>query len=364
VGGQNVTAFKASEYCSPTGKGSVIETGDQITGLKDLHVSLSGQTLRFWYTTDQDAVHYYTANSAALSTGTVVPLLPEGTSGQISSMLSLKSSDGSDQTLVSSLISVDENGNLVLLQQDSVSQLWQTYPFWYATDLNVIELQGFMLRMHATATTDDESSLIPGCWLQVSCSGVVRCIVNGRHATLGPTAQWYQTDAKGVLNILMQSDDASCFVFTANAYRAAKPGSPETPLQIPALDPSVKLIQKLDGVSTPDDVRALKKHDGTPLVSPSTSDDDFKAAADSIKTLVDQAHQRQDGTQQLLKSFKVSGGAVALDLRSYSFGDFLNDVEGGWHWVENKFEDAWEWGCQFIGRYPPLPLTVLFIYMS
>ncbi|KAL6901484.1 hypothetical protein GGI43DRAFT_433631 [Trichoderma evansii] len=343
VGGQNVTAFKASEYCSPTGKGTIIETGDQITSLKNLHVSLSGQTLRFWYTTDQDAVHYYTANSTALSTGTVVPLLPEGTSGQISSMLSLKSSDGSDQTLVSSLMSVDESGNLVLLQQDSVSQLWKTYPFWYATDLNVIELQGFMLRMHATATTDDESSLIPGCWLHVSCSGVARCIVNGKHATMGPTAQWYQTDAKGVLNILMQSDDASCFVFSADAYRAAKPGSTETPLQIPALDPSVKMIQKLDGVSSPDDVRALKKPDGTPLVSPSASDSDVQAAANSIKTLVDQAHQRQNDGQQSLKSLKISEGAVA-----FSVGDFVNDIEGGWHWVENKFEDAWAWGCQFV----------------
>ncbi|RFU77335.1 hypothetical protein TARUN_4887 [Trichoderma arundinaceum] len=353
VGGQNVTAFKASEYCSRTGKGTVIETGDQITGLKDLHVSLSGQTLRFWYTTDADAVHYYTTNSTALSTGTVVPLLPEGRGGQISSMLSLKSSDGTDQTLVSSLVSVDENGNLVLLQQDSVSQLWQTYPFWYASNLNIIELQGYMLRMHATATTDDESSLIPGCWLHVSSSGVVRCIINGRHATLGPTAQWYQTDAKGVLNILLQSDDASCFTFTADAYRAAKPGSPETPLQTPVLDPSVKLIQKLDGVSTPGDVRALRKKDGSPLVSPNASDDDVKAAADSIKVLVDQAHQRQDGSQQLFQSFKASArvatsGMAAVDARFYSAGDFLDDLEGGWHWVESKFEDAWEWGCQFI----------------
>ncbi|KAK0757264.1 hypothetical protein N5P37_009982 [Trichoderma harzianum] len=305
IGGQIITAFKSSEYCSAKGKGTVINTGDQVSGLKDLHVTLSGQTLRFWYTTNTDAVHYYTAQSTALSNGTVIPLLSEGKGGQISGLLSLKSADGSDQTLVSSLLSVDEYGNLVLLQQDSVSQLWQTYPFWYASDLNVIETKGFMLRMHATATTSDEASLIPGCWLRVSASGVVRCTVNGRYASLGPTGQWYQTDAKGVLNIQLQSDDASCFVFSADSYRAAKPGSPETPLQNPLLDPSVKVIMKLDNVQTPEDVRALKKQDGTPLIPSNASDDDVKSAAASIQALVDQTRQNQGDSQQLLKSFKA-----------------------------------------------------------
>lgn len=155
-----------------------------------------------------------------------------------------------------------------------------------------------------------------------------------------PTAQRYQTDAKGVPNILLQSDDASCFMFTADAYGAAKPRSPKTPLQSRVLDPSVKLVQKLDGVSTPADVRALKKHDGTPLIQSSVSDDDVKAAADSIKTLVDQAHQ-QSGSQQLLKSFKAatkittklaaSEGAITRDAQALSFGDFVDDLEGGWH---------------------------------
>ncbi|KAL7948582.1 hypothetical protein V8C42DRAFT_363071 [Trichoderma barbatum] len=351
VGGQNIIAFKASEYCSPTGKGTIINTGDKVSGIKDLHVTLSGQTLRFWYTTNADAVHYYTAQSTALSNGTVIPLLSEGKGGQISSMLSLKSADGTDQTLVSSLLSVDEYGNLMLLQQDSVSQLWQTYPFWHATDLNVLEVKGFMLRMHATATTSDEAALIPGCWLRVSSSGVVRCTVNGRYASLGPTGQWYQTDAKGVLNIQLQSDDASCFVFSADAYRAAKPGSLETPLQAPVLDPSVKVIMKLDGVQTSEDVRALKKKDGTPLVPSSASDDDVKGAVESIKVLVDQARQGQGDSQRVLNSFKArslvatSGGEMARGMQAFSIEDTFKDL---WYTVEDKFEDAIEWGVDFI----------------
>lgn len=286
----------------------------------------------------------------------MIPLLSEGKGGRISSVLSLKSRDGSDQTLVSSLLSVDEYGNLSLLQQDSATQLWKSYPFWYASNQNVMELRGFMLRMHATADDGSEAALIPGYWLRVSASGVVRCIVNGRHATLGTTGQWYQTDAKGVLNIQLQSDDASCFVFSANAYRAAKPGSPETPLQNPDLDPSVKLILKLDGVSTPGDVRALKKKDGTPLVPASASNDDVKGAAAAIKVLVDQTKLPQSENQQLRKSVKAiaglvvaSGGLAANAVRSLSIVDTAKDW---WHDVENGVEDAVDWSVNWVGKFP------------
>ncbi|KAL7807007.1 hypothetical protein V8C44DRAFT_192714 [Trichoderma aethiopicum] len=199
VGGPNLSAFKASEYCSPTGRGTAISTGDIVDSLKNLQVIVSGQTLRFWYTTDADAVRYCTADSTTLSKGTVILLLSEGKRGRIAGLLSLKSRDGSDRTLVSSLLSVDEYGNLSFLQQDSATQLWKTYLFRYASNQNVMELQGFMLRMHATATDGSEAARIPGCWLRVGASGVVRCIVNGRHATLGATGQRYETDAKGVL---------------------------------------------------------------------------------------------------------------------------------------------------------------------
>ncbi|KAI8717021.1 hypothetical protein NCS52_00997300 [Fusarium sp. LHS14.1] len=355
VGGQNVTAFKAKEYCSPKGAGTPIEMGDLVGSIKDLQVSQSRETLRFWYTTEADAVHYYTTKSTSLSNGKVTPILPEGQGGRISSMISLKSADkhAGSPALVSSLLSVDENGNLTLLQQDSASQLWQKYPFWHASTENVIELRGYMLRMHAVASNDNESSLIPGCWLRVSSSGVVRCIVNGRHASLSPVPQWHQTDAKGVLNIMLQNDDATCHQFAADVFRAAKPGSPETNLEIPILDPSRKMIKKLDGVKTADDVAQLRKPDGTRLV-PNASHDDLKAAADSISTLVDQAHKFHEGSQQQFSSFRVEklssgvGGAVPYNAQFFSLGDLVDDLEGAWNWVEEKLKDAVKWGCDFI----------------
>ncbi|KAL5592278.1 hypothetical protein FOBRF1_013304 [Fusarium oxysporum] len=354
VAGQNVTAFKAKEYCSPKGTGTSIDTGDLIQSIKDLHVSQSGETLRFWYTTDADAVHYYTTKSTALSGGTITPILPEGQGGRISSMLTVNSAGnhGSDSVLVSSLISVDENGNLILLQQDSATQIWQRYPFWHASTENVIELRGYMLRMQAVASSDNEPSLIPGCWLRISSSGVVRCIVNNRHVSISPTPQWLQTDAKGVLNIMFQNDDTTCHQFAADCFRAAKPGSFEITLEDPILDPSKKMIKKLDNVKTADDVANLRKPDGTPLVS-SASPEDLKAAADSISTLVDQAHKFHENSQSEVLSFSEAMSSLDIGRATpysqlFSFGDLIDDIAGAWNWVEEKFKDVVKWGCDFI----------------
>ena len=107
--------------------------------------------------------------TSSLSEGVLVPLLAEGRGGRISSMLSLRSQQGESTASVSSLISVDESGNLTLLQQDAVSKIWQEYPLWHASSDNVMEVNGYMLRMHATIVNDDgkpnneSASLIPGC---------------------------------------------------------------------------------------------------------------------------------------------------------------------------------------------------------
>ncbi|KAF4334795.1 hypothetical protein FBEOM_11362 [Fusarium beomiforme] len=353
VGGQNVTAYTAKDYCSSEGTGTTIDTGDLIHSLKDLHVSQSGETLRFWYTTDADAVHYYTTKSTSISGGTITPILPEGQGERISSMLTVQKGLSGSPLIVSRLISVDENRNLVLLQQDLQSQIWQRYPFWHASTENVMKLRGYMLRMQAVANKEDESYLIPGCWLRISSSGVVRCIANNKHISISPTPQWLQTDTKGVLNIMFQNDDTTCHQFAVDRFRAGSPGSSEGSSEMAiedlVLDPSKKMIKKLDHVKTAEDIANLQKPDGTPLVS-GASPDDLKAAADSISTLVEQAHMfhSNSNSQALPYSNDVSSLDTAPVTPYFSFGDLVDDVTGAWHWVEEKFKDVVTWGCHFI----------------
>lgn len=354
VGGEKITAFQPREYLSPSGKGTVIDTLDKVTGLKDLHLSQAGENLRLWYTTDKDAVHYYTTTTSDLAKGTYLPLLAEGHGGRTSSLLSLRPRDGHSDALISSLISVDEYGNLSLLQQDTASQLWQQYPFWHASNQNVMEVKGFMLRMHTAVVNDtndppskaDGANLVPGCWLRVSSSGLVRCIINGRHATLSPTAQWHQTDVKGVLNILLETEDATCHQFAADRFRPAKAKASEGErlLTDPILDPSGKVIQKLYGINTAEDIRGLKKPDGTPLL-PKVSDEDAKAAAEAIQVLVKQARQIHKDDKQRMESYMTTGFE---SLPYFTFDDFGDLVVAGWHYLGEKVSSVTKWGCELL----------------
>ncbi|RAH63727.1 uncharacterized protein BO66DRAFT_476374 [Aspergillus aculeatinus CBS 121060] len=363
VGGKEITALAYKDYSShKTSAGTVIDSLKRISDLKDLHVSQTGESLRLWYTTATDAVYYYTTKTTALSEGIVIPLLAKGQGGRISSLLSSRPADGDNKLLVSSLLSVDETGNLSLLQQDPASQVWQQYPFWHASEETITEVKGSMVRLHTTVTNDsdgDAADLLPGCWLRVSCSGLVRCIVNGHHTTLSPTAEWYQTDAKGVLNILLQTDDATIHQFAAEAYRPAQKPSQsvslssaaaaERALTDPILDPSRKILPKIQDIKTGDQVKNLKKADGTPLFEKAPDDPD--GVAKIFQKLVASANDLHAEEKQKLQAYHA---AIASPNSStpvpYGFWSDIGDaLSGAWHWITSVAEDVWQWTCDVVG---------------
>lgn len=345
VRGKEITQFTAMEYTSRKGKGTVINTPDNIDGLKDLHVSQSEEELRLWYTTDADVVHYYSRTTEDPTAGEVIPLLSEGQGGRASSMLNARLVVNKDDTeLVSSLVSVDETGYLTLLQQDASTQIWQQYSFWHASEKNIIELRGYLLRMHAIAEeNDDKATVIPGCYLRVSSSGVVRCIINCRDATVSPAPQWLQTDTMGVLNIMLQNVDATCNEFCADAYRAYQKGSPEIPLRnTKILNPASKLVKKLDGVKTASDLRALRAPDGSKMVDDGVSDDDAANGAECISVLVYQVHdfyeeekqqQLKEHHERLWSSFRAGKPLSGIFIHWKHIG---HKIKGIWHHIHNK----------------------------
>ena len=158
MGGDKISTFQPKDYVSPKGHGAII-TGLQLElGLKDIHVSTHGDELRVWYTTKTDSASYYATKTSALSEGRLVPLLTEGQGGQISSSLSLRPTKGQPDMPVNSLVSVDEHGALLLLQQDPKSGIWQQFPFYHVSHTNVMKVQGYTLRLQAKAVSDSTDS--------------------------------------------------------------------------------------------------------------------------------------------------------------------------------------------------------------
>ena len=188
----------------------------------------------------------------------------------------------------------------------------------------------------------------------MSSSGQVRSAINGRHATLSPTAQWYQTDAKGVLNIVLETKDATCHQFAADAFRSAN-GGIERALGSPLLDPTHKVAKKLEGIKSADDLRALRKPNGEPLIQDNILEEDLKTGAKSIDILIDQIHKfhEQDGAKIAAYNMTLStrSANASLSIGQFDFfGDLVDDVEAIWHWLDEKIKDIVKWGVELVGK--------------
>ncbi|GMG13227.1 unnamed protein product [Aspergillus oryzae] len=363
VAGDKIAYFLPKDYLSPKGTGTVIDNLEHVPGMKDIHCSQSQEDLRLWYTTVDDALYYYTTTTSDLSEGVNIPLLPEGQGGRASGLLCAQARDDDSDLLVSSLLSVDQDANIYLLQQDSASKAWQRYPFWFSSEKNVKEVEGYMLRFQVVQNNDpedpnndDEGEMIVGSWLYVTCSGLVRCFINGKPANLSPAGDWYQTDVKGVLNVLLQTEDATCHQFAVQRYRPVEiPGgkrqrNSERLIEDPVLDPSEKVVGRLKNIQTEDDLRALRRQDGTPLIGPGVPDGDVIRAAQAFQQLSERADEIHLDQKQKLAAYRLAarelkGQASGGETVPFGFFDDAWDwLTGAWNWVEDKVKDAIDWG--------------------
>lgn len=368
VAGDKITQFLPRDYLSTKGTGTAVDNLDNVPGLKDIHCSQAQENLRLWYTTVDDAVYYYTTTTADLSEGIRIPLLPEGQGGRVSGLLCAQSRDNESTLLVSSLLSVDQDANIYLLQQDSASKAWQRYPFWFSAEKNVKEVEGYMLRFRVVqdndpegSNNDDEGEMIVGSWLFVSCSGLVRCFINGKAATISPSGDWYQTDAKGVLNVLLQTEDATCHQFAVQRYRPVEiPGEKrrsdsERLIEDPLLDPSEKVIARLKNIKTEDDLRGLKRQDGSALIGPDVPTGDVSRAAEAFQQLSDRADEIHLDQKQKYAAYKMAVRELKLQAAGGEiapfgfFGDAWDWITGAWQWVGDKVTDAIDWGVKLVG---------------
>ena len=366
VGGNEITALKSSEYVHPNKPGISIVTKGSSLGLKDIHVSTLRDDLRIWYTTKAAGVQYYTTKMNALSNGRLVPLLPHGQGGQISGLLSLRSTNGQQGLPVSTLVSVNKDASLLLLQQDPRSGVWQQFPFYHASKTNVMEVKGYTLRMQAKASSNSgnngpgpDQALIPGCWLRVSSSGVIQCIINGRTASLTTTGQWFATNAQGILNILFATKDASCYKVLAEAFRPANTSEDSSAFRLldaPILDPSLKVVSKLECIKSPQDLRTAKTQTGEMLISTNTSDDDVKKGAAAIKLLRDQIQNLEKRDNESLKVFRSTlahQGQKSVYPVPFFWDEVLHGLGDAFNWLWEKAEEAWDWIVDKAGEINP-----------
>jgi hypothetical protein len=312
VGGDHITSFTWKQYVVPKGSGTPIVTGDKSLGLKDLHLAKTEKNLTVWYTTTNDAVHYYSASLDDLNGGLLVQLLPDGASGQVSGLLSATSAHGN--VLVHTLISVNRNGHLTMLQQATDSGMWESIPFYTPSSTNNMEIPSYTMRIRATADGSDPDENPQNCQLRLTSSAQVQVTANGASSTLTQDGIWVTTDSNGTLSLIVATSDLACVTIKIDRFKS-QVGLvkiiPDT-----TVNPTQKTTKNLQPISSGQDLLRAKTQTGEPLIAAGTVDPEIAdQAAEAI------SHLSSQQTKQLL-----TNADFKKQTRNVKFSDHVKGI--------------------------------------
>ncbi|KDQ53519.1 hypothetical protein JAAARDRAFT_209881 [Jaapia argillacea MUCL 33604] len=283
VGGDVITQYTYDDYKKSTGTGTTIvqDPDSNPLGIKDIHNALNGTNITVWYTVGSDAAFYYSASTSSMGQGLLVQLLPDGAGGQISGLLASKNDD---DVLVNTLVSVDESGDLTILQQASDTGMWESHPFYIPSTTDNLNIPSFTIRVKAHTDTTDKGERVSGSKLHLTASGFVRVQSNGVTTTVSKNGAWYTADHTGTVTVIIATADMSCYTLQVDKFQAD--GGDEISLDVPLLVPSSKINKKLAAITSGQDLLDAKTQTGENLIDPgSVTLDDANNAASIITEL-------------------------------------------------------------------------------
>lgn len=381
VGGDHITSYTSNQFVVPNGKGTVIATGETSLGVKDLQVSLAAPSLTLWYTTAQDAVHYYSANFNDLNHGLLVPLLPESKGGQISGLLSSPSSSGG--TLVHTLLSVNETGYVTMLQQSTDTGMWEPIPFYTPSQTNNMEVSSYTVRVTVVADGSSNTETTPNCQIHLVSTDRVQVTANGSVVTLSPDGEWVTCDSTGAFTFIVATNDLSCTTVKIDRFKSEQGFEKVIPGDF-IVNPTHKCLnsQSLQAIKTGQDLLSAKTQNGEPLVPPGTlPSDQADYVAGAISSLT---NTKPDGLRANLPLFRKPtrrvyfkdedrrrkpvhvAGVLPREKEKRAKMMQVNSFSSAWdffHWLGEEAKAVVNWSLQKLGE-APLPLLYTTIPLS
>ena len=145
----------------------------------------------------------------------------------------------------------------------------------------------------------------------------------------------------------------------AEAFRPAKTsedGSEVRLLDVQTLDPTRKIVPRLGGINSAQDLRAAKTQSGKLLISTDVSDEDMKKGAASIKLLREQIQNfdvKDENSFKVFKSNVVLEQYAVYPAQFSVWDDIVDGLGDAFNWLLDKAEDAWDWVVDTIGEVIP-----------
>lgn len=272
-----VSVFLPSAQNDGSMPSSCIESA-LVSGATQLSAMTTGSLTSLWGRNAQGGLFYATcpAGSEAVSPAwsTPVIILPKVEHFAFYTGMSTRSH---------TLFAYVGGQEMVELDQDYVTGCWRERPIMLpATDIDaVVEFNSYTTRVEVI---DSDSIPLPGTVLSLGADRPVPVYVDGSYYVLSPNNPVkFTTDGHGALNIVQPTDSLAAVTYTVSPLA---PG-----VQPVTIDPSDKVMEKLQKVKTGDDLSriTMTAADGSsvPLIPGDVSADARDAAAGAIKQFVD-----------------------------------------------------------------------------
>ncbi|KAF7557530.1 hypothetical protein G7Z17_g514 [Cylindrodendrum hubeiense] len=317
------------------GPGAMVGASDVLSGAQGLQISLEGKNMSIWVINGSGELTFTTLNLDLPQDARSAPLLPGQKSTAFATLLSRVNSEGDLQTLV---ISNDDHGNLMLLEQSVKTGVWRQQPFYVESDgvLKPIESYTFSI----TASQSPKMPLIQGEMLVTSTSPQ-SITANGRIVSIDSVGTWCSTDLSGELALIVPTQGTTGQPIIIVGMRTQQGEKLDfKPVQ---MDPSRKVIDEMKKLSSKEALENAKTKDGKSLWEGSEKPEGktLEQAAKCFAAISD-AHETlpRDGS-------KVEVVAQPSDQLQQTTGDWFLDA---FYWLKRKIHDVKDWVVKKIGQ--------------
>ncbi|RLL97490.1 hypothetical protein CFD26_102955 [Aspergillus turcosus] len=359
LGGSELSLYTRSEYLYHDATASARVQLPR--GITTMHVAQKEDSIIVWYADSLQAGYYYSTSRDTFDKGELIQFLPDNSGRAMHGLLWDLPAQG---TVVRTLTTLNDEGYLTLWHQGVSAGFWEQFPFHVDASDSYTPISAYAIRFQVEYPAKPHA--ISQCQVHLVSTGVVRVYSNGKPIFIGPKGTWHETDARGVLNITIPTQDITCHTIHITSLKP-KGSNDEISVVAEPFDPSAKVSANLARIKTVNDLLTarVQTESGEPgrlVVAPGTLTGDRAATlADGIAKCM-QAHNEvacQKSSSGL--SAATYRPPVSKDWSLFSLWDKLmdlvnkgakllkaelkrleDDVPGPWklivHYLEEPFE--------------------------
>ncbi|SCV36830.1 uncharacterized protein FFB14_06274 [Fusarium fujikuroi] len=282
--------------------GKLIFTDEILKNLRHLHLCQDQNNVAIWFRNNKDELGYIRTKDDSVAEASVCSLLlSPGLSSSFSAAITAPNSY-TGQAVRQMVVSNDQSGNLMLIEQTADIGLWRKTPFYQPSSNEPTPLKSYTITMKAR---DDKGNSLSSGSVRVSASSSISIILNGRNHLLTTVPMWLDCDPAGNLDFIIPNDSLGSQKLIIDQVRCDQ--GKILPFTRTEYDASAKpmqlLDQKLEGIKSLDQFKNLKTQSGEDL---------FEGDVKSDEALMKNAH----GCLQSLLGTRTWWQALFFDLTS------------------------------------------------